>query len=36
MKLICHVISFNRMVRGISDFAVRHVTPDQKPPFCQV
>ena len=24
------------MVRGICDFAVRHVTPNHKSPFCQV
>ena len=36
MKLICHVISRNRMVRGICDFTFRHVTPNNKPLLCQV
>ena len=33
MKLICYVTSCNRMVRGICDFVVRHVTLNHKPPF---
>ena len=36
MKIICHVTSRNRMVRGICDFVVWHVTPNYKSPFCQV
>ena len=36
MKFICHVTSRKRMLRGISDFAFRHVTPNHKPPFHQV
>ena len=33
MKFICHLTSRNRMVRGICDFAFRHVMPNHKPPF---
>ena len=33
MKLICYVTSCKRMVRGICDFVVRHVTLNHKPPF---
>ena len=36
MKFICDVTPHNRLVRGICDFVVGHVTPNHKPPFCQV